>query len=154
MDPLSRHTVCWNSLDYVDPAPGQLVSDLQLIANMFFPDPPNSDPFWMNSARSLFLGIALYLFSTPSRPRTIGEIRRQGMADDEEGFGHKWRRVFQGRMSGPQPLSEVYVRALMIMQTPAQLRQVSAPGSRRYLRLPEQSNPVIRLSSFLGPSQS
>ena len=113
-DPLSREgrTARWNPLDYVDPVPGHLVSDLQLIANMFFPDPPNSDPFWMSSARSLFLGIALYLFATPSLPRTIGEVLRQGMADDEEGFGHKWRRVIQGRMSGDQPLSEECVRAL------------------------------------------
>ena len=79
---------------------------------MFFPDPPNSDPFWMSSARALFLGIALYLFATPSLPRTIGEILRQGMADDEEGFGHKWKRVIQGRMAGSQPLSEECVRAL------------------------------------------
>ena len=113
-DPLSPtgRTARWNPLDYVATTPGQLVSDLQLIANMFFPDPPNSDPFWMSSARSLFLGIALYLFATPSLPRTIGEILRQGMADDEEGFGHKWRRVIQGRMSGSQPLSEECVRAL------------------------------------------
>ena len=113
-DPLSPagRTARWNPLDYVAEAPGQLVSDLQLIANMFFPDPPNSDPFWMSSARALFLGIALYLFASPSLPRTIGEILRQGMADDEEGFGHKWKRVIQGRMSGSQPLSEECVRAL------------------------------------------
>jgi type IV secretion system protein VirD4 len=113
-DPLSPsgRTARWNPLDYVADTPGQLVSDLQLIANMFFPDPPNSDPFWMSSARALFLGIALYLFATPSLPRTIGEVLRQGMADDEEGFGHKWRRVIQGRMSGSQPLSEECVRAL------------------------------------------
>ena len=66
-DPLSPagRTARWNPLDYVAETRGQLVSDLQLIANMFFPDPPNSDPFWMSSARALFLGIALYLFATP-----------------------------------------------------------------------------------------
>ncbi len=113
-DPLSRfgRTARWNPLDYVSDSPGQLVSDLQLIGNMFFPDPLNADPFWMSSARSLFLGIALYLFSTPHLPKTIGEILRQGMADDEEGFGHKWRRVIQGRMSGDQPLTDECVRAL------------------------------------------
>ena len=35
---------------------------------MLYPDPPNVDPFWTASARSLFLGIALYLFETPSLP--------------------------------------------------------------------------------------
>lgn len=111
-DPLSPFTHRQNPLDYVSSAPGRLVSDMQLIANMFYPDPVNTDPFWMASARSLFLGIGLYLFATQGFPRTIGEILRQGTADDEEGFGHRWRRVIQGRMSGSQPLSEECVRAL------------------------------------------
>ena len=32
-------------LDYVSEAPGQQISDLQLIANMLFPDSPNAHPF-------------------------------------------------------------------------------------------------------------
>jgi type IV secretion system protein VirD4 len=143
-DPLSPNacTARWNPLDYVSQAPGQLVSDLQLIANMFFPDPPNSDPFWMSSARSLFLGIALYLFSTSHLPKTIGEILRQGMADDEEGFGHKWRRVIQGRMSGNQPLSDECVRALydvidLAPQTTSSIRKTFTS------RLDLWANPVL-----------
>jgi type IV secretion system protein VirD4 len=113
-DPLAPdgRTARWNPLQYVSEESGQRISDVQLIASMFFPDPVNTDPFWMASARSLFLGIALYLFSTPSLPRTIGEILRQGMANDEEGFAHHWKRVVQGRMSGPHPLPEQCVRAL------------------------------------------
>jgi type IV secretion system protein VirD4 len=143
-DPLSPsgRTARWNPLDYVAETPGQLVSDLQLIANMFFPDPPNSDPFWMSSARALFLGIALYLFASPSLPRTIGEILRQGMADDEEGFGHKWKRVIQGRMSGSQPLSEECVRALydvidLAPQTTSSIRKTFTS------RLDLWANPVL-----------
>src|SRR6266446_3038598 len=102
----------WNPLDYVSDAPGQRISDLQLIAHMFFPDPPGADPFWAAGGRSLFLGIALYLFDTPSYPRTIGEVLRQGMANDEEGFAAHWKRVIQGRMSGNHPLSDTCVRAL------------------------------------------
>lgn len=143
-DPLSPsgRSARWNPLDYVAESPGQLVSDLQLIANMFFPDPPNSDPFWMSSARALFLGIALYLFASPSLPRTIGEILRQGMADDEEGFGHKWRRVIQGRMSGSQPLSEECVRALydvidLAPQTTSSIRKTFTS------RLDLWANPVL-----------
>jgi type IV secretion system protein VirD4 len=143
-DPLSPsgRSARWNPLDYVAEAPSQLVSDLQLIANMFFPDPPNSDPFWMSSARALFLGIALYLFASPSLPRTIGEILRQGMADDEEGFGHKWRRVIQGRMSGSQPLSEECVRALydvidLAPQTTSSIRKTFTS------RLDLWANPVL-----------
>jgi type IV secretion system protein VirD4 len=113
-NPLSPEgrTARWNPLDYVSAAPGQRVSDLQLIAHMFFPDPPGADPFWAAGGRSLFLGIALYLFDTPSFPRTIGEILRQGMANDEEGFAAHWKRVIQGRMSGNRPLSDTCVRAL------------------------------------------
>ena len=113
-DPLSRRgrTHRWNLLDFVEDSPGQLISDLQLIAHMIFPNPVGTDPFWMASARSLFLGIGLYLFATPSMPRTIGEILRQGMANDEEGFSHHWRRVIQGRMSGRNPLPAQCVRAL------------------------------------------
>ena len=112
--PLSRHrrTHRWNPLDYVSGSDEQRVSDLQLIAHMFFPDPPGADPFWASGGRSLFLGIALYLFDTPSLPRTIGEILRQGMANHEEGFAAHWKRVIQGRMSGEHPLSDTCVRAL------------------------------------------
>src|SRR6266478_5159950 len=113
-NPLSPEgrTARWNPLDYVSDAPGQRISDLQLIAHMFFPDPPGADPFWAAGGRSLFLGIALYLFDTPSYPRTIGEVLRQGMANDEEGFAAHWKRVIQGRMSGDHPLSDTCVRAL------------------------------------------
>lgn len=112
--PLSRQrrTHRWNPLDYVSGSDEQRVSDLQLIAHMFFPDPPGADPFWASGGRSLFLGIALYLFDTPSLPRTIGEILRQGMANHEEGFAAHWKRVIQGRMSGEHPLSDTCVRAL------------------------------------------
>ena len=113
-NPLCRQgrTHRWNPLDYVSETAEQRVSDLQLIAHMFFPDPPGADPFWAAGGRSLFLGIALYLFDTPSFPRTIGEILRQGMANDEEGFAAHWKRVIQGRMSGRHPLSATCVRAL------------------------------------------
>jgi type IV secretion system protein VirD4 len=113
-DPLSPEgrTARWNPLDYVSEDFGQRISDLQLIANMFIPDPPGADPFWASGGRTLFLGIALYLFATPSLPRTIGEILKQGMASGEEGFSHHWKRVIEGRQRGRHPLPEVCVRAL------------------------------------------
>ena len=60
----------------------------------------------------MFLGIALYLFETPSLPKTIGEVLRQGMASDDEGFGQHWKRIIEGRNSGKFPLSSQCVRAL------------------------------------------
>jgi type IV secretion system protein VirD4 len=113
-DPLSRErrTSRWNPLDYVAEELGQRISDLQLIANMFIPDPPGADPFWASGGRTLFLGISLYLFATPGLPRTIGEILKQGMASGEEGFSHHWKRIIEDRQRGADPLPEVCVRAL------------------------------------------
>src|SRR5690606_29543315 len=87
-DPFAEdgRTARWNPFFYVSSDPLRRVNDLQRIGDMLYPDPPNVDPFWTASARSLFLGIALYLFETPSLPKTIGEVLRQGMASDDEGF--------------------------------------------------------------------
>lgn len=143
-DPLSPdgRTSCWNPLDYVSPAPGQCINDLQLIASMFFPDPPGADPFWAAGGRSLFLGVALYLFSTPSLPRTIGEILRQGMASDDEGFSAHWKRIIQGRMRGAHPLPATCVRALsdvidLAPQTASSIRKTFTS------RLELWANPVL-----------
>jgi type IV secretion system protein VirD4 len=105
-------TARWNPFHYVSREPSRRVNDLQRIAEMLYPDPPNVDPFWTASARSLFLGIALYLFESPSLTKTIGEVLRQGMASDDEGFGHHWKRIIEGRQRGEYPLSPQCVRAL------------------------------------------
>src|SRR3984885_13596326 len=105
-------TARWNPFSYVSEDPKRRLNDLQRIADMLYPDPPNVDPFWTASARSLFLGIALYLFETPSLPNTIGEVLRQGMASDDEGFGQHWKRLIEGRNSGSRPLSSQCVRSL------------------------------------------
>lgn len=113
-DPFAEdgRTAAWNPFFYVSGEPQRRINDLQRIGEMLYPDPPNVDPFWTASARSLFLGIALYLFETPSLPRTIGEVLRQGMASDDEGFGQHWKRIIEGRNSGRFTLSSECVRAL------------------------------------------
>ncbi|MBS0377215.1 MAG: type IV secretory system conjugative DNA transfer family protein [Proteobacteria bacterium] len=113
-DPFAEdgRTARWNPFSYVSPDPGRRLNDLQRIAEMLYPDPLSGDPFWTASARSLFLGIALYLFETPSLPKTIGEVLRQGMASDNEGFGEHWRRLIAGRNSHERPLSPECVRSL------------------------------------------
>ena len=113
-DPFAEdgRTARWNPFFYVSGDALKRVNDLQRIAEMLYPDPPNGDPFWTASARSLFLGIALYLFETPSSRKTIGEVLRQGMASDDEGFGHHWKRIVEGRGKGAHPLSAQCVRAL------------------------------------------
>lgn len=132
----------WNPFFYVSSDAHKRVNDLQRIAEMLYPDPPNVDPFWTASARSLFLGIALYLFETPSLPKTIGEVLRQGMASDDEGFGHHWKRVIEGRNSGARPLSPSCVRALYDV---IDLAPVTASSIRKTFtsRLDLWLNPIL-----------
>ena len=143
-DPFSevRQTARWNPFFYVASNPERRVNDLQRIAEMLYPDPPNVDPFWTASARSLFLGIALYLFETPSLPKTIGEVLRQGMASDDEGFGQHWKRVVEGRNSGKFPLSPQCVRALYDV---IDLAPVTASSIRKTFtsRLDLWQNPIL-----------
>lgn len=143
-DPLSESgfTAAWNPLSYVSPIPDRRVNDLQRIGNMLYPEVPGTDPFWIASARSLFLGIGLYLFETPSLPKTVGEILRQGMASDDEGFGTHWKRIIQGRNSGRVPLSSACVRALYDV---IDLAPVTASSIRKTFtsRLDLWLNPIL-----------
>ena len=137
-----RGTARWNPFTYVSEDPARRLNDLQRIAEMLYPDPPNVDPFWTASARSLFLGIALYLFETPHYPRTIGEVVRQGMASDDEGFGQHWKRVIEGRNRGKRPLSPECVRALYDV---IDLAPVTASSIRKTFtsRLDLWLNPIL-----------
>jgi type IV secretion system protein VirD4 len=137
-----RKTARWNPFSYVSPDPQRRLNDLQRIAEMLYPDPPNVDPFWTASARSLFLGIALYLFETPSLPTTIGEVLRQGMASDDEGFGQHWKRLIQGRNRGTRPLSSACTRSLYDV---IDLAPVTASSIRKTFtsRLDLWLNPIL-----------
>jgi type IV secretion system protein VirD4 len=145
-DPFAEdgRTARWNPFSYVSRDPVRRLNDLQRIAEMLYPDPPNVDPFWTASARSLFLGIALYLFETPSLPATIGEVLRQGMASDDEGFGQHWKRLVEGRNSGsrPRPLSSECVRSLYDV---IDLAPVTASSIRKTFtsRLDLWLNPIL-----------
>jgi type IV secretion system protein VirD4 len=143
-DPFAEdgRTARWNPFFYVSADPIRRVNDLQRIAEMLYPDPPNVDPFWTASARSLFLGIALYLFETPSLPATIGEVLRQGMASDDEGFGQHWKRVVEGRGRGRFPLSSQCIRALYDV---IDLAPVTASSIRKTFtsRLDLWLNPIL-----------
>ncbi|MBS0341349.1 MAG: type IV secretory system conjugative DNA transfer family protein [Proteobacteria bacterium] len=113
-DPLSEKecSARWNPLGYVAEEPYRCIDDLQRIATMLFPDPLAGDPFWTSSARSLFLGVALYLFEAPGATRTMGEVLRQGMASDAEGFQKHWKRVIDACERAGYPLSQEAVQSL------------------------------------------
>jgi type IV secretion system protein VirD4 len=143
-DPFAEdgRTARWNPFSYVSADPQRRLNDLQRIAEMLYSDPPNVDPFWTASARSLFLGIALYLFETPSLLKTIGEVLRQGMASDDEGFGQHWKRLIEGRNSGTRPLSSQCVRSLYDV---IDLAPVTASSIRKTFtsRLDLWLNPIL-----------
>jgi type IV secretion system protein VirD4 len=143
-DPFAEdgRTARWNPFSYVSHDLVRRLNDLQRIAEMLFPDPTTGDPFWTASARSLFLGIALYLFETPSLSATIGEVLRQGMASDDEGFGQHWKRVIEGRNGNKRPLSPECVRALCDV---IDLAPVTASSIRKTFtsRLDLWLNPIL-----------
>jgi type IV secretion system protein VirD4 len=125
-----ERTARWNPFTYVSDNPHLRIDDVQRIATMLCQEVPGADPFWVKSARSLFVGIALYLFERrdyerahnadpahqdpmPEVPVTVGEVLRQGMASDEEGFSKHWKRIIEGWAAIGKPLSPQCVSLIM-----------------------------------------
>jgi type IV secretion system protein VirD4 len=71
-------THCYNPIDWVSAKPGQMVDDVQKIANLIMPE----KEFWNNEARSLFLGVVLYLLAVPDKIKSFGEVVRTMRSDD------------------------------------------------------------------------
>lgn len=71
-------THCYNPIDWVSSKPGQMVDDVQKIANLVLPE----KEFWNNEARSLFLGVVLYLLAVPEKVKSFGEVVRTLRSDD------------------------------------------------------------------------
>lgn len=69
---------CYNPIDWVSSKPGQMVDDVQKIANLILPE----KEFWQNEARSLFVGVVLYLIAVPEKLKTFGEVVRTLRSDD------------------------------------------------------------------------
>ena len=105
-------TCQWNPLSYVNENPVYRINDLQKVANMLFPDPAQGDPFWSSSCRTLFLGLALYVFETDGLPKTIGEMLRQVMFGEGESIGEHWKKIIEARDESEIPLSVTCQRAL------------------------------------------
>jgi type IV secretion system protein VirD4 len=136
------NTAGWNPLTYISTDPNLRISDVQRIAAILYPDVPGTDPFWPAGARSYFLGVTMYVLETPSLPPTLGEVLRQGMASDTEGFGHHWRRIIEGRQKGTYPLSSPCMRALSEI---IDLAPVTASSIRKTFtsRLDLFANPLL-----------
>ncbi len=76
-DPDGR-THCYNPLDWISSKPGQMVDDVQKICNLILPE----QEFWQNEARSLLLGVILYLCAVPDKVCSFGEVVRTMRSDD------------------------------------------------------------------------
>lgn len=108
-------TARYNPFSYIDRRDSVVViNELQKIAAMLFPLPMKGDPFWAESARTAFLGVAAYVAATAddgddALPFTIGEIYRQLAAGDAK---KRFPRIIRQREKDGQPLSEGCVSAL------------------------------------------
>lgn len=73
----------WNPLHYISEDVNFRINDIQKIAQMLFPTIKGDAPIWQASARSLWLGVILYLIETETLPVTLGEALRQVAMGDE-----------------------------------------------------------------------
>jgi type IV secretion system protein VirD4 len=71
-------THCYNPIDWVSSKPGQMVDDVQKIANLIIQE----KDFWNNEARSLFLGVVLILIADDTKVKSFGEVVRTLRSDD------------------------------------------------------------------------
>jgi type IV secretion system protein VirD4 len=71
-------THCYNPLDWISLKPGQMVDDVQKISSLLLPE----QDFWVNEARSLFVGIVLSFFAQENKIRSFGEVVRTIRSDD------------------------------------------------------------------------
>ena len=69
---------CYNPMEWISDKPGQMVDDVQKLANILLP----KQEFWTNEARTLLVGIILYLIADPQKPKTFGEVVRTIRSDD------------------------------------------------------------------------
>ena len=69
---------CYNPMEWISNKPGQMVDDVQKLANILLP----KQEFWTNEARTLLVGIILYLIADPEKPKTFGEVVRTIRSDD------------------------------------------------------------------------
>lgn len=111
-DPLtpSGKTAHYNPLGYFDRTnPVEVIHELQKIGVMLYPEPKDGESFWLDSARSAFIGVGAYVAATPELPFTIGEIYRQVTAADAKG---RFLKIIHQRQTSDNPLSPQCVSAL------------------------------------------
>lgn len=127
----------WNPLFYISDDINFRINDIQKIGQMLFPKIENEAPIWQSSARSLWLGIVLYLLETEELPVTMGEALRQLTMGDE-----RLAEIVETRQESDQPLSdECYLALKEYLDTPDKTRGSVRKGFTSALEL--FYNPVI-----------
>jgi type IV secretion system protein VirD4 len=114
----------WNPLSAIRLADRHVVGDTLAIAQVLYPTDvkgSGTEGFFNDTARNLFLGLALYLVETPELPRTIGEILRQSSGQGQpikqylQGLiqSRNAQQCMEGGAHPREPLSDACVDALM-----------------------------------------
>lgn len=127
----------YNPLFYISDDANFRINDIQKIGQMMFPTIQNEAPIWQASARSLWLGVILYLLESPDLPVTMGEALRQVTMGDEN-----LSENVNARMESDNPLSdECYLALKEYLDTPDKTRGSVRKGFTSALEL--FYNPVI-----------
>ncbi len=71
-------THAYNPLDWVSDKPGQMVDDVQKFSNLIL----QKREFWENEARTLLVGVILYLLADNSKVKSFGEVVRTLRGND------------------------------------------------------------------------
>ncbi len=102
----------WNPLDGISRDPNLRVADLLTLATSLYPaNPGDKDAFWIDSAKNLFLGLALMVMESPGLPMTLGEILRQSGGEGRGLKEYLSERII-ARDSSDAPFSSDCVGAL------------------------------------------
>ncbi|GGO83767.1 protein VirD4 [Marinobacterium nitratireducens] len=135
--PRDYRTHRWNPLFYISHDPAFRINDIQKIGQMLFPPVDGEAPIWQASARSLWLGVVLYLIETDELPVTMGEALRQVTMGDV-----RLAEIVGNRQESAHPLSdECYLALKEYLDTPDKTRGSVRKGFTAALEL--FYNPVI-----------
>jgi type IV secretion system protein VirD4 len=109
LDPEGR-TARFNPLGHIDRADQiTVVDELQKLAVMLFPSPPNADPFWAEAARTGFIGVGAYVAETSELSFSLGTIYRELTRDTPR---TRLPATVRARAASDRPLSAACASAI------------------------------------------
>jgi type IV secretion system protein VirD4 len=109
LDPSGR-TARYNPFAHIDrDDPVEVIDELQKIAAMLWNASNDAESFWMDSARTAFIGVASYIAATPDLPFTMGEVYRNFSAGDAKA---RFPKIIAERAAAGKPLHGACVSAL------------------------------------------